>query len=138
MSLIRKFAIAYAFLFFFVVALDFIPGLTDQSGNLFGLFALDLYDNSLHALSGLWALIAGLVSTRQSTVYFKLFGSLYFLDGILGLFLGNAFLDFGIFQYGIADYGFVFKFLTNIPHILIGGVAVVIGFYLSKKAKFVS
>lgn len=136
MNFIRVLAILYAAMFFFVAVMGYIPAFLDEEGYLFGLFALDLYDNSLHAFSGVWALIAGILSTRQSILYFKLFGTVYFLDGVMGLFLGNAFLDFGIFLYGVADYSFMVKFLMNVPHILIGGFAAFAGFYLSKRPFF--
>lgn len=132
MSPIRILGLIYAILFFFVAGMGYIPPFVDANGYLFGLFALDTYDNSLHAFSGLWALIAALISNRQSTLYFKIFGTVYFLDGIMGLFLGNAFLDFGIFFHGISDYSFIIKVLTNIPHILIGGFAAFAGYVLSK------
>lgn len=135
-SLIQKFGFVYAVMFFFVAAMDFIPGLRDSQGYLFGLFDLDTYDNSLHLFSGLWAGIAALVSTRQSILYFKIFGTLYFLDGIMGFFLGNAFLDFGIFLYGIPDYSLFVRIFANLPHIAIGGIAILVGFYLSRKPRF--
>ncbi|MEX2515166.1 MAG: DUF4383 domain-containing protein [Candidatus Paceibacterota bacterium] len=134
MSKIQKWGLVYAVMFALVVGLDFIPAFKDPDGYLFGIFALDTYDNALHAFSGLWALTAALISTKQSIWYFKIFGSFYLLDGLVGLVLGNAFLDFGLFLYGIADYGLLFNFFANIPHILIGGVAVWVGFYLSKKS----
>lgn len=136
MSLLRLLTFGYAAMFFFVAIMGHIPAFVDESGKLFGLFALDLYDNSLHAFSGLWALIATFISSRQSATYLKLFGTVYFLDGVMGLFLGNAFLDFGIFLYGIPDYDLTTKFLLNIPHILIGGFAAFAGFYLSKQGFF--
>jgi hypothetical protein len=136
MSLLRLLGFGYAAMFFFVAVMGYIPPFVDEQGYLFGLFALDSYDNLLHAFSGLWALIAATMSTRQISLYFKIFGTAYFLDGVIGLFLGNAFLDFGIFQYGIVDNSFVVNFLLNIPHITIGGIAVIAGFFLSKKSFF--
>ena len=40
MTLIQKLAVAYAFLFFAVVAIGYIPAFNDANGNLFGLFSL--------------------------------------------------------------------------------------------------
>src|SRR4051794_36844563 len=77
MSLIQKLAIAYALLFFAVVAIGYIPAFNDANGNLFGLFSLQWYDDLLHAFSGVWALAAALISHRQAVLYFKLFGSVY-------------------------------------------------------------
>ncbi len=132
-TLMQKLAIAYFVMFMGVVALDFIPGLKTADGYLFGLFSLDLYDHSLHAFSGLWALWAGLTSYAQAERYFQWFGLVYFFDGVVGTFLGNAYLDFGIFLYGPTDWSFMVKILASLPHIAIGGAALLIGFWLSRR-----
>ncbi|MBP9757257.1 MAG: DUF4383 domain-containing protein [Candidatus Pacebacteria bacterium] len=129
MSPIRILGFIYAAGFFFVAIMGYIPPFVDENGLLFGLFALDTYDNSLHGLSGVWALIAASISTRQTILFLKLFGTVYFLDGAMGLALGNAFLDFGIFTNGIADNSFMTNFFLNVPHIIIGGVAAIGGFF---------
>jgi hypothetical protein len=133
MSIIQKCALGYFMMFMGVVALDFMPMLKDANDYLFGLFSLDLYDNSLHAFSGLWALTAALISRKQALLYFKIFGVVYFFDGVVGCILGNAYLDFGIFLYGPTDWSMIVKFLASAPHIAIGGVAILIGFVLSKR-----
>jgi|AntRauTorckE6833_2_1112554.scaffolds.fasta_scaffold01130_6 hypothetical protein len=133
MSLIQKLAIAYFFMFIGVVALDFIPGFKDAEGYLFGLFSLDLYDHSLHLFSGIWALVAGIISRAQAVRYFQWFGLIYFFDGVVGCIFGNAYLDFGIFLYGTTDWSPVVKILASAPHIAIGGTALFIGFYLSRR-----
>lgn len=135
MTRIQKLAVAYFVMFMGVVALDFIPGFKDEQGYLFGLFALDFYDHGLHVFSGLWALIAGLVSHVQAVRYFKIFGTVYFFDGVVGCLLGNAYLDLGIFLYGPTDWSPVVKVLASLPHIAIGGVAMFIGFYLARRTK---
>jgi hypothetical protein len=100
MTLIQKLAVAYAFLFFGVVAIGYIPAFNDANGNLFGLFSLQWYDDLLHAFSGVWALAAAFISHRQAVFYFKLFGSVYLFDGVLGLVTGSGCLDAGIFING--------------------------------------
>jgi hypothetical protein len=133
MSTIQKLAIAYALMFGFVAIMGYIPPFVDEQGLLFGLFSLDLHDNLLHAFSGVWALTAAWLSHRQAVFYFKMFGTVYFLDGVMGIVLGNAFLDFGIFHNGIASYDLLTKFFMNIPHIAIGGIAMYIGFKLATR-----
>lgn len=133
MNLIRLLGLAYFAMFIFVVALGYVPGVNDESGKMFGLFELDLYDDSLHFFSGLWAGIAALISTRAVTIYFRLFGVLYFLDGVMGLLIGSGYLDFGIFLYGVLELDWTTKFLANLPHLLIGGFAIYAGFVLSKR-----
>jgi hypothetical protein len=138
MTLIQKFAVAYAALFFAVVAVGYVPAFNDAGGNLFGLFSLQWYDDLLHAFSGVWALVAGMVSHRQSVFYFKLFGLVYLFDGLLGLVTGSGCLDAGIFINGfrsLDDIEFPARFFANLPHIVIGGFAVWVGFVLSKRVR---
>jgi hypothetical protein len=133
MNLVRQAAWVYAVMFFFIAFMGAIPGLTNASGQLFGLFTLDFYDNALHFASGLWAAIAGWYSTRAAVFYFRVFGILYGLDGVMGLIFGQGYLDGGIFLYGITPLDFWTRLAANLPHIFIGGFAVLIGFWLSRK-----
>ena len=135
MDIVRKLGFAYFFLFVFVVVLGYIPGVNDASGKMFGLFELDLYDDSLHLFSGIWAGVAAWMSSRAATLYFKLFGVLYFLDGVMGLFLGSGYLDFGIFIYGVLDLPLTTRIFANLPHLGIGGFAIYAGFFLSKRGR---
>lgn len=126
--IIRLLGFAYFALFVFVVVLGYIPGVNDANGRMFGLFELDLYDDALHLFSGLWAGAAALLSSRAATNYFRLFGVLYFLDGVMGLFLGSGYLDFGIFINGMLDL--TTRIFANLPHLAIGGFAILAGFVL--------
>ena len=134
-TIIQKLAIIYSVLFFLVVGLNYIPAIHDEQGQMFGLFRLDLIDDLLHLGSAVWALVAGWYSTRAATFYFKCFGVLYLFDGILGIVAGKGYLDFAIFLDGpaVADLGT--KIALNVPHILIGGGAAVIGFIISKHVR---
>ena len=129
---IRLCAWIYALLFVLVTALGYIPGFTDDKGLLFGLFSLQLHDDLLHLASGVWAGVAAWQSTQASILYFKLFGALYGLDGILGLATGHGYLDLGILLHDPVSLDLWTRIAANIPHILIGGLAVYIGFFLSK------
>jgi hypothetical protein len=130
MTAIRLLGFAYFALFVFVVALGYIPGVNDASGKMFGLFTLDLYDDALHLFSGIWAGAAAWISSRAATTYFRLFGVLYFLDGVMGLFLGSGYLDFGIFINGVLDLDLTTCIFANLPHLAIGGFAIFAGFVL--------
>jgi hypothetical protein len=114
--------------FIVVVAIGYVPGFHDADGNLFGLFKLDLYDDSLHLASGIWAGVAAFMSSRAARLYFRLFGPLYFADGVLGLLTGSGYLDGGIFLYGPLDLSMTVRFFANLPHLIIGGFATWIGY----------
>ena len=97
-----------------------------------GIFALDIFDDLLHFASATWALIAAWLSRRASIIFLQTFGTLYLLDGALGLATGSGYLDLGILRYGVVAMPFGFKILANLPHIFLGGVAVISGFLLPR------
>lgn len=123
----------YAIMFIGIASLSYIPGLADAQGNLFGLFSLQIHDDLLHLASGTWAAWSAWRGSKQTTFYFKLFGLIYFFDGVLGLITGSGYLDLGIFLHGPANLSFMTRLLTNLPHLVIGAVAIYIGFILSKR-----
>lgn len=138
MSLIQKLAIAYALMFFAVVGIGYVPAFNDDNGYLFGLFSLQWYDDLLHAFSGVWAMVAAFMSHSASVLYFRLFGSIYLFDGVLGLVTGSGCLDGGIFIDGFRsfdDIEFPVRFFANTPHLAIGGLAVLIGFWLARPSR---
>lgn len=130
MNPLNKIAYAYAAILAAVTAINYIPGLTDENGVAFGVFALDPFDDALHGVSALWALIAAMGSARAARLFMILFGGLYLADGLLGLMTGVGFLDFGIFTQGPQDYPFGFRIAANAPHISLGFVAFVAGLTL--------
>lgn len=133
-SIIQKYAFYYSILFFLVVVIGYIPGFT-INGKLLGLFNIDLIDDILHLASAIWAGFAAGYSKKASIIFFKVFGILYTLDGVIGLIAGRGYLDLAIFTKGYLIEGFVNRILVNFPHIAIGGLAIYIGFILSNKIK---
>jgi len=123
----REIAFGYFVVLSIVAGLNYIPGVTDENGTAFGIFALDIYDNALHAASALWALGAALISARAARLYLLLFGALYLADGLLGLATGSGYLDLGIFTWGVQSLPIGFKLLANGPHLALGGFALAMG-----------
>ena len=123
MSVLRTIAAGYAVVLLGAAALNYVPGIVDGEGLAFGVFALDIFDDLLHLASALWAAGAAWAGRRASHLFLSVFGALYFADGLLGLLTGSGFLDLGILQYGIQDLPFGFKILANLPHLLLGGIA---------------
>jgi hypothetical protein len=130
MTLHQKTALGYAVILALVASLNYlpIPGIVDDQGRTFGIFALDIYDDALHLASALWALAAAVISARASRMFLILFGTLYFLDGLLGCFTGSGFLDLGIFTWGVLDIPLQLKVLSSVPHLILGGFALFMGF----------
>lgn len=126
MNLHRTTAFIYFLVLSLAAALNYIPGVTDQDGVAFGIFALDIFDDALHAASALWALVAAVLSARAARMFLLIFGALYLGDGALGLITGSGYLDFGIFTNGVLDLPFSFKVMANLPHIGLGLIALVV------------
>jgi Domain of unknown function (DUF4383) len=127
MVLHQKIALGYFAALSGAAALNYIPGLTDDQGRAFGIFALDIFDDALHLASALWALTAALTSARAARMFLLIFGPLYLIDGLMGLAFGSGYLDMGIFTNGIIDLPFTFKIMANTPHIALGGFALLMG-----------
>ena len=125
MTTLQKIALGYFVVLMGAASLNYVPGLTDDAGLAFGIFALDIYDDALHVASALWALTAALISHRASKLFLLIFGALYLGDGIFGLFTGYGYLDLAIFTNDSLGLSFTLvRFLANLPHILLGGFAI--------------
>ena len=127
MTLIRLICFGYFAALLGAASLNYIPGLTDDQGRSFGIFALDIHDDALHLGSALWALAAGLLSHKAARFFLLVFGALYLGDGALGLATGSGYLDLGIFTKGPVTLPFGFRSLANLPHIALGGFALFSG-----------
>ena len=130
----RTLALIYAAILFSAASINYIPGLTHDDGLAFGIFHLDPFDDALHVASGLWALIAGLLSHRAARMFLILFGAAYLGDGVFGLFTGWGYLDFAIFREASLGPDFSYqRIAANLPHIGLGGIALVAGL-MSRRA----
>ena len=133
MTSIQKIAFGYFIVLLAAAGLNYVPGITDEAGLAFGIFALDLFDDLLHLVSALWALAAALFGARASKVFLVIFGALYLGDGALGFLTGWGYLDFGIFTNTSDGLSFaLFRVLANLPHIALGGVALIAGVRLGR------
>lgn len=107
MRTIRKIAFGYAALFLGVYSLDYVPGVMDANGKMFGLFSMTPLVDAGHLALGALALICGLISARAARFYFWLLGIAYGLD---------------VMSYAVSHWGKISpttNFLVNLPHTLI-------------------
>jgi hypothetical protein len=119
-NLPRYAAAALGLALMFAAATDYIPGFIDAQGRVFGLFHLDIYKDALHVLSALWAFAAAAISRRAAWVFLALFGTLYLIDGLVGVATGSGCLDLSIFIAGVIDEPFRIKLLSSLPHVGLG------------------
>ncbi|WP_315783930.1 MULTISPECIES: DUF4383 domain-containing protein [unclassified Bradyrhizobium] len=119
-------ALALAAALLFAAATDYIPAFIDAQGRVFGLFQLDIYKDALHVASGLWAL-ASTLSRRSAVFFLRVFGTLYFLDGVMGVFTGAGYLDLSIVIDGIRNTSLLVKVLSSLPHLALGALGIAVG-----------
>ena len=135
MTGIRRLALIYAVILLGAAAINYIPGLTDDQGLAFGIFALDPFDDALHLVSALWAALAGLTTHRSARIFLILFGAAYLGDGVFGIFTGWGYLDFGIFTSESLGLELSFpRIAANLPHIGLGAVALLAGLAAARRA----
>jgi hypothetical protein len=106
-SLIQKCGFGFAVLFLGVYSLDYVPGVMDQNGLMFGLFHMSRLIDLGHLGAGSLALISALISARMSRIYFWVLGIWYTID-VVTYFFGH-----------LNSLPLVKNFLVNLPHILI-------------------
>ena len=134
-SIIQWLAWLYALQFFTVVLVGHLPWFLDARGYIFGLYSVTLFVDAGHFLAGLLAVIAAWHSTRWATNYFKYAMIPFGLDAIVGILFSRDITETGslFFKgFGPADFS-LHNILSNTPHIITAGVALWIGWYLSKR-----
>jgi|SRR5215469_4544719 len=77
---IQKCAFGFAVLFLGVYSLDYVPGIIDRNGLMFGLFHMSKLIDLGHLALGALALLGGVISAKAARIYFWLLGAWYTID----------------------------------------------------------
>jgi hypothetical protein len=117
---IQKCAFGFAILFLGVYSLDYVPGIMDQNGLMFGLFHMSRLIDLGHLGAGTLALIGALISTQAARFYFWLLAVWYTID-VCTYFFGH-----------LHTLPLLKNVLVNGPHILIFIAAYWIALTVSK------
>ncbi len=133
---VQNLAWLFTAMFTFLAAMNYMPFIIAENGLIFGFFKLEPIANNLHILSGIWAALAAWYSRGAALFYFRAFGTAYFLDGVVGVFAGKAYLNLNLFHFDTEPVADMFtRLVLNTPHLVIGGAAMFIGFVLYKKLR---
>ncbi|BAL24928.1 DUF4383 domain-containing protein [Azoarcus sp. KH32C] len=95
--MLRRAALIFGAAFIVAGLLGFVEAVAphrDPGGDalLFGIFAVNPIHNAVHLISGIVAIIVGLRSDAASATYFRVFGLIYGLVTIAGIFVGHGLL----------------------------------------------
>lgn len=106
-STIQKCAWGFAALFLGVYLLDYVPGIMDKNGLMFGLFHMTMIVDLGHLAAGALGVMGALTSARGARIYFYVLGTWYLID---------------VAVYFVSHFGHIplkNNILVNLPHILI-------------------
>lgn len=104
---IQKCAWGFAALFLGVYLLDYVPGIMDSNGLMFGLFHMTRIVDLGHLGAGTLAVIGALTSARGARTYFYVLGMWYLIDVAVYFFSH------------LSHISLTTNILINLPHILI-------------------
>jgi len=104
---IQKCAWGFAALFLGVYLLDFVPGIMDEHGLMFGLFQMTRIVDLGHLALGALAVVGALISSRAARIYFVALGVWYSID-VATYFVGH-----------LHTLPLRNNVLANLPHLLI-------------------
>jgi|SRR5215471_9755466 len=104
---IQKYGFGFAAVFLGVYLLDYVPGVMDENGLMFGLFHMSKLIDLGHLAAGSLALISALISPKVARIYFWLLGIAYTID-VITYFFGH-----------LNTLSLKTNFLVNLPHIII-------------------
>lgn len=126
---LRKLAWLYTAGFIGIFIITHTPALTDEKGLSFGLFKIDPVDDFVHLLSGIAGFIVAWRANAWIPLFFRLVGIAYMGDAIVGMATSRGLLDGSLFAQGpgAADLS-VRNWALNLPHIILSGIALIIGF----------
>jgi hypothetical protein len=83
LTTIQKCAWGFAALFLGVYLLDYVPGIMDENGLMFGLFQMTRIVDLGHLAAGALGVIGALSGPRGARIYFWLLGVWYSIDVVM-------------------------------------------------------
>ena len=115
----KTMAVLFGVVFLVIGILGFVPAVTKDE-MLLGIFHVNTAHNAVHLLSGVVALICGMMGVGASRIYFRIFGLVYAAVAIMGFMNpGEHTMLLGLISNNTAD---------TYLHVAIAAVSLLIGF----------
>ena len=120
---LKQIAIIFGVIFVIVGVLGWVP-FANPGGKLLGLFDVNPAHGAVHLATGVLAIIAGAAGEKAARIFFQVFGVIYGLVAVLGVYAGDQPL-IGIVSNNVAD---------SVLHVVIAIVALYLGFGMNPAA----
>ena len=114
----KTMAVFFGVVFLVVGILGFVPAVTKDE-MLFGIFHVNTAHNAVHLLSGVAALLCGMMSVTASRMYFRIFGLVYAAVAIMGFLNPGDTMLLGLISNNTA---------VTWLHVAIAAVSLLLGF----------
>ncbi|MEO8485476.1 MAG: DUF4383 domain-containing protein [Betaproteobacteria bacterium] len=99
--MLKKIGLAFGVIMLLAGIAGYVPALVPD-GKLLGIFAVNGAHNLVHVATGVVALVLAFASPGNLSMFFKVFGIVYGLVAVLGMFAGEQPL-LGIIAHNMAD-----------------------------------
>src|ERR1700733_1736673 len=106
-STTQRCAFGFALLFLAVYSLDYVPGIMDANGKMFGLFSMTPIVDLGHLALGALAVAGALLSEKWARIYFYFLGVAYGIDVVTYVLMHLHTVSPRV------------NFLVNLPHTVI-------------------
>ncbi len=87
--MVKAAAILVGLIFLLIGIVGFVPAITPANGMLLGIFHVNTAHNIVHLASGIVFLLCGMAGTGPSQTFFRIFGIILGVVGLLGFFYGD-------------------------------------------------
>src|SRR6476659_6821963 len=114
----KTMAVLFGLVFLVVGILGFVPAVTKDE-MLLGIFHVNAAHNCVHLLSGVVALVCGMMGVGASRTYFKIFGLVYGAVAVMGFLNPGDTMLLGLISNNMADTWL---------HVAIAAVSLLLGF----------
>jgi len=85
--MVKATAILVGLIFLLIGIVGFVPAITPANGMLLGIFHVNTAHNIVHLASGIVFLLCGMAGTGPSQTFFRIFGIILGVVGLLGFFM---------------------------------------------------
>ena len=119
-GVLKTIAVIFGVIFIVIGILGFVPDALKDGNLLFGLFKVNTAHNIIHIVTGVIGVFCGLSCWHASRLFFQVFGVIYGIITLLGLYYQNNDMFNGLIAHNVHDIWL---------HAIVAAFALYLGFF---------